>query len=294
MTIIISSEYNGKTVLQLLQGPLAMSHKAISRLKRLDRGILLNGVRVTVRAMLSEGDCLCLECDDRYDETDPFLEKVNIPVEILYEDDDIIIPNKPFGMPMHQSLGHKSDSLANALAYYFGDKPFIFRAVNRLDRDTSGVCIIAKNRRSAMQLSRQMADKQMQKTYLAILDGVISPESGIIDKPIKRKEESIITRVVCSPDDEGARRALTSYRLLGVKDNRSLVECNPITGRTHQLRVHFASCSHPITGDTLYGSESPLISRQALHASAISFTHPTTDLPMTVSAPLPEDMKRLI
>ena len=294
MIFLITKEFDNKSLLSFLQNEISISRKAISRLKRLNNGMMLNGQRVTVRAILHEGDRLHLDLDDLPEETDPYLEGVYYPLDILYEDEHIVIPAKPASMPMHQSLGHKNDSLANALAFYYADKPFIFRAVNRLDKDTSGVCIIAKTRQSAMILSSQVACREMRKTYHAFLEGTLDPEEGVIDKPIRRKEGSIITRIVCNADEMGAQQALTRYKTLKTGSSLSLVECSPITGRTHQLRVHFASCGHPILGDTLYGRASDLIKRQALHASSVEFCHPATGKRMCISAPLPDDMKNLI
>ena len=294
MVFLITEEFDNKSLLSFLQNGLSVSRKAISRLKRLEKGMMLNGERVTVRALLHKGDSLHLELDDLPEETDPYLDGVYYPLDILYEDEHIIVPCKPPSMPMHQSLGHKNDSLANALAFYFSGKPFIFRAVNRLDRDTSGVCIIAKTRQSAMLLSSQVANKEMHKTYHAFLEGTLDPAEGIIDRHIRRKEESIITRIVCNPDEPGAQQALTRYKTLKAGGSLSLVECSPVTGRTHQLRVHFASFGCPILGDTLYGRESGLIKRQALYASSVEFCHPATGKKMCISAPLPDDMKNLI
>lgn len=261
-----------KTVLDYLKKELMLSSGMITRLKRLEDGILLNGTHVTVRAQLSEGDVIALKLEDIPGEENENIPPVEMPLDIIYEDDDIIVPNKPYNMPTHPSHKHPDDTLANGLAYYFKSKniPFVFRAVNRLDRDTSGIVIVAKNRAAAWQLSRQMQEKSIQKTYIALVHGKTEPE-GEVCANIKRSLPSIIERQVC-PENEG-ETAHTVYRRLAANDSFSLIEVHPITGRTHQIRVHMAHIGHPIVGDTLYGSfdDTALISRQALHCSSISF-----------------------
>lgn len=294
MDIIIGASDAGTTVLCYLTKRLNLSHRAISRLKRLENGITLDGRRVTVRALLCEGSLLSLMCEDLPEEVNPYIEPVFHELSILYEDEDIVIPNKPGKMPTHISRGHTRDTLANALAYYYRDVPFVFRSVNRLDRDTSGVCIIAKNRKSAGALSEQLALGLICKKYIAVLSGRILPECGTIEGYIRRTQNSIITRCVCEKDEEGAKYAKTEYRLIGYENNMSIVECEPKTGRTHQLRVHFASVGHPIVGDSLYSIPSPQISRQALHAFSISFIRPSSGEKMTVSAPVPDDILSLL
>ncbi len=294
MELIIDGELELKTVLYLLEKKLSMSHKAISRLKRLENGIMLNGERVSVRRVLHSGDVLYLESSDLESEQNPYLQPVDIPLDILYEDDDIIIPCKSANMPMHQSFGHENDSLANALAFYFRDRPFIFRAVNRLDRDTSGVCLIAKNRDSATKLGMQISRGEMKKCYTAILLGCLNEQSGAISSAIKRKADSIIERVVCPENDPHAQQALTRYECIQRYEGLTLVRAMPKTGRTHQLRVHFASINAPILGDSLYSKPSELISRQALHADTLTFNHPTSGKTMEITAPIPPDMAKVL
>ncbi len=293
MEVIINADCNDRSVLYFLSVRLNLSHRAISRLKRLDNGITLNGAHVTVRATLKEGDILSIMTQDTPQDTNPYVEPVFFELSVLYEDNDIVLINKPFGMPVHTSRGHRTDSLANALMYYYGDKPFVFRPVTRLDRDTSGVCLVAKTRESAARLSSQMASGVIRKKYIAMLDGHIFPTEGAIEGYIRREAESIITRCVCQKDEKGAKYAKTLYSLICQVKNMSLVSCTPLTGRTHQLRVHFKSVGHPIIGDSLYGSPSPLISRQALHAYSISFIHPVSAKEMTVTAPVSEDILSL-
>ena len=292
MKLKITDELNGMAVREILKDKIKFSNATITFLKSRDRGIVLNGERVTVRKTVKTGDILELEyTDDKSLTEQSEIIPTNLPLEILYEDDDIILVNKPPYMPTHPSQNHYTDTLANALRFYFDNKdiPFIFRAVNRLDNATSGIVLVAKNRFSAGKLSQSMHEHKISKSYLAILNGVPNELCGEICSPIKREQDSIIKRVI---SDDGAF-SLTKYNTLIVGDMFSLVEASPITGRTHQLRVHFSHIGHPICGDTLYGYPSHLIKRQALHAYKISFEHPTNGARLTIKAKLPPDMIEL-
>ncbi len=290
MKTVISEEHNGTLLRDYLRTYLRLSRAELTELKKRDDGILLNGQRVTVRAILRAGDELVLGRDDL--SSSDGIAPVKLPLDILYEDGDIIVLNKPPHMPTHPSHEHQSDTLANALAYYFARKgvPFVFRAVNRLDRDTSGVVLVAKTKSSAFKLSAQISENTVAKKYIAVVEGEISG-SGAIEGGIKRLEESKMRRGV-SPDGQ---YALTEYRVLGVKNGLAALLVTPKTGRTHQIRVHLSHIGHPIVGDTLYGNEngSSLISRQALHAYSLTFSHPENNEIMTVTAPIPSDMAPL-
>lgn len=288
-----ASNHEGMTLRQLLKKELCLSTKLMKHLKFEDNGILVNGVRVTVRYVLSEGDVVSLAIEDR--ESAP-IKPVDLPIEILYEDADLVVPAKPAQMPTHPSHDHYEDTVANALAFRYAESgiPFVFRPVNRLDRNTSGLLLIARNRPTAARMANAMKDGRIRKTYLAVLDGEWDATSGIIDACLHRTADSIIVREVCSPDAPDADVARTEYRVLTRANGHTLVEAKPITGRTHQLRVHFAHMGHPITGDDLYGTTSPLIARHALHAYTLTFPHPASDKEMTLLAPLPPDFKQLI
>jgi 23S rRNA pseudouridine1911/1915/1917 synthase len=290
MKLDIGKEFDGMTVRDLLTYKLELSRRCISSLKNHERGIVLNGQKVTVRAVLSDGDVLELTFENEGAEIVP----KDIPIEILYEDDAISVVNKPAGMPTILSHGHYEDTLANALAYRYRDKDFVMRAVNRLDRDTSGVCLVANSRRSAYILCEQMKDRGMEKKYLALLDGVIDADNSekIIKNYIKRKEGSTMMREVSAGSDGDISE--THYRLFATGKRYSAVIAEPKTGRTHQLRVHFSHIGYPITGDTMYGSANEKISRQALHAFELTFTHPYTKEKMTFRAPVPDDMLALM
>ena len=287
MFTVISSEYDGMLLREYLRSVLRLSRAELTELKKRDDGIMLNGTRVTVRAILKEGDDLSLSRGDLMSSEGVI--PIELPLDILYEDGDVIALNKPPFMPTHPSHDHQSDTLANALAFYFKRKgiPFVFRAVNRLDRDTSGVVLVAKNKSAAFVLAKQIAEFKIIKKYVAIVDGE-NCVSGEIEGNIRRVEDGKMKRGVY-PDGQ---YALTEYEVLGVKNGLSTLLVTPKTGRTHQIRVHLSHIGHPILGDTLYGDDdgSPLICRQALHAYSLTFTLPSSNKTITVTAPLPTDM----
>ncbi len=291
MKYTVDEQFAGKTVKELLFTGLSLSRAQVVRLKARECGIMKNGKRVTVREVLGVGDVLTLELED--DETPQDLLPYDYPLEILYEDEDLVCVNKPRSMPTHPSHGHFNDTLANALAAYYlkQGRPFVFRAVNRLDRDTTGVVLIAKNKRASALLSAQISARTVGKEYVALLDGTILQDEGAIDKNILRTEQSVILR---RTDEKLGERAFTTYKVIERKANMTLVMATPHTGRTHQLRVHFASIGHPIFGDSLYGDGSPLIDGQALHAQKLSFMHPQSGRKMTVVAPLPSEFSHIL
>lgn len=289
MKIKIKENCSYNTVLDILKYELKLPSSIITFLKKKDRGIVLNGERVTVRKTIKVGDLLELEyTDEKTAVEESNILPVKLPLDIIYEDNDVIAVNKPPYMPTHPSHNHYDDTLANALRYYFDSKdiPFIFRSVNRLDNLTSGIVLVAKNRLSAARLSDNIAKGRVSKGYIAVLHGSPETPEGEICAPIRRVEKSIITRSVY---DDGAN-AVTRYRTLYKNDMYSLVKAIPITGRTHQLRVHFSHIGHPICGDTLYGHPSHFITRQALHAYETAFTHPTSEELIKLTAPPPCDI----
>lgn len=291
MEIVIRAEQAGKSILEILKGELALSSSSITFLKNRSDGILLNGEHATVRKTVAEDDLLALQYTDTEDKQNQALIPVPLPLEIIYSDRDIIIVNKPPYMPTHPSHDHQRDTLANALAYHFQSMktPFVFRAVNRLDSQTSGLVMVARNKISAQRLSEDMRAGKIKKTYFAVLHGYPGQTEGRIDAPIKRAEDSKILRTV-APDGAPSR---TRYRVLVGNEMYSAVLASPITGRTHQLRVHFSSIGHRICGDTLYGYPCQYINRQALHAFCLSFPHPSSGEPMCVYAPIPKDIRAL-
>ena len=276
----IDEEHDGKEIKTLLLNELKLSQRLITKLKKGD-GIKLNSKKETVRKTVSKGDILTITI---YDEASENIVPNNIPLSIIYEDDEILAVNKPHNMPTHPSINHYENTLANAVMYYFKDKQFTFRAINRLDRDTTGIVLIAKNAYSANELSKQLREKEIKKTYLAICNGKLPEAYGVIEAPISRESKSVIKRSV-SPDGQYAK---TEYEVLKHENGYSLVKVFPKTGRTHQIRVHFAYVGNPLYSDFIYGQEIEN-ERTRLHCSSLEFLHPVTKEKITLNAPCPDD-----
>ena len=262
----------------------------LTQLKRMPESILINGVWSYMRTPLSAGDTLTVHI--RETESSPNIPPVDLPLCIVYEDEDIIVVNKPAGMPVHPSLNNYRNSLANALMYYYQQqgKPFIFRCTNRLDRDTSGLTVVAKHMVSSGILSAMTARHKIRREYLAIVRGHVTPPSGTIDAPIGRAGTPLIERRI---DFEHGERAVTHYRVVKEKNGHSLVSLVLETGRTHQIRVHMKYLGFPLVGDYLYNPDMEYIQRQALHSHSLSFRHPITGEDLKFTADLPEDMLRI-
>jgi 23S rRNA pseudouridine1911/1915/1917 synthase len=216
----------------------------------------------------------------------------DIPLDILYEDEHMLVVNKPAGMPVHPGPGHASKTLVNALLAHCPDLPGIGGVqrpgiVHRLDKDTSGLIVVAKDERAHNGLSSQLKDRRMQKTYLALVEGRVRPSEALIDAPIGRDPNS---RRLMMVRGVTGRDAQTSYRVRSQYEHCALVEVTLHTGRTHQIRVHFASIGHPVVGDEVYGHKSALVGRQFLHAWRLAFRHPVDGRELAFEAPLPEDL----
>lgn len=293
MEIIIDNQYTGRTLLSYLKFTLKISSAYITRLKQDVHGLEVNGKHVTVRYILQAGDVLHVNIDDSFERANQNIEPVDIPLDIIYEDNDLLIINKPPFMPTHLSHNHHSDTLANAVAHLYKTRglPFIFRPVGRLDRNTSGIVVLGKNMPAAAHFAKERQANRVQKSYLAIVCGEMLEDNGEITAPLKRQAESIIIRTVCNPDDHGAMSAHTLWKKLYSGHGISLVRAYPKTGRTHQIRVHLASIGHPILGDDIYGDESEYIQRHALHAYTLRFSLPFSEQIKTVDASIPKDMK---
>lgn len=249
----------------------------LTRLKRRFGGITRNGETIRSIDEVRQGDIIVLSLAD-----DSFLEpngRLNVP--IAFENDSLVVFDKPNGMPVHPSIRHQGDTLGNYFAYLYPE--LTFRSVNRLDRDTSGLCVIAKD-----ALAAKLLQGSCKKVYYAAVYGTI-PESGTIDAPIARERESIILRCV----REDGQRAVTHYKRLQCNGRYSLAEIDLETGRTHQIRVHFAHIGAPLAGDDLYGGLRDDINRQALHCGRITFDDPMTGESITVSSEIPEDIRLL-
>ncbi len=287
---IIDEDSAGLRVEQFLRRK-RYSGQNLSEIKRMPKSILVNGVHYYMRQELSKGDHLQVRiCETKNSEKIP---PTKLPLDIIYEDEDLLVLNKPAGMPIHPSLNNYTNSMANALAYYFQSqgKPFIFRCCNRLDRDTSGLTIVSKHLVSGSILSDMTKYREVHREYLAIARGSVTPSEGTIQAPLGRKEGTIIERTV---DWEHGEDAVTHYKVVKEANGHSLVSLRLETGRTHQIRIHMKYLGYPLIGDYLYNPDMEYMTRQALHSHHMEFTHPITGEHMSFTAPLPEDMARVM
>lgn len=291
---IKKKEDNYETVRQVLKQEFFISSNLLTNLRK-NKLVFVNGNSTYLDFRLQEFDVVTVNFD-LIDEECNNIVPVKMNLDILYEDEYLLVINKPAGIPVHPSMLHFEDSLSNGVKYYFDSinlKKKI-RPVNRLDRNTSGLVMFAKNAYVHSRLSCLMEKNQFKKEYVAICEGIFAKSSGTINAPIARKANSIIERCV-SPDGDVAithYNVIKHYLINGL--NVSLVRILLETGRTHQIRVHMAHIGHPIFGDSLYGNVSNLINRQALHSCSIEFQHPITGKHLAITADLPEDIKKLI
>lgn len=273
---------------ELLKQEYLMSDRLILKLKTNNR-ISSNGISSSVSKILSVGDNI--EINLNFEEDNSNILPIKMNLDIIFEDDALLVINKPANTPVHPSMLHYSDSLSNGVKYYFdsiGLKRKL-RPVNRLDRNTTGIVIFAKNDYIQECLSKQMHSNKFKKEYIAIVDGTLDKKYGTINAPIGRKEGSIIERQVLN----GGDNAVTEYNVITQFEEYCLIHIVLKTGRTHQIRVHMAHIGHPILGDSLYGKESIFISRQALHAEKVTFIHPITKKEIELHAPIPSDIEFL-
>lgn len=276
-------------ILHVLKEQFLLSDRLITKLKKANK-IYLNDLPTYTKKSVTVGDKVSVLID--FEEDNSNIVASNIPLDIIYEDDYLLVINKPANIAIHQSILHFDNSLSNGVKFYFdklGLKKKI-RIVNRLDRNTSGIVVFAKNEYIQECLIKQMKTKELKKEYLAIAKGILESKSDTLNFPIARKEGSIIERTVNSDGDS----AITHYDVVKEFNNLSLVHIVLETGRTHQIRVHFSYIGHPILGDTLYGSPSELINRQALHSYKLTFIHPVTKKVLSLEAPLPNDIENII
>lgn len=293
ISFYITKQEQDSSILDFLKSR-NFSSQNIIEIKKMHRSVLVNENWEHMNYKLQAGDHLLIHLQETA--SNEHILPVPLPFPILYEDEDLIVINKPADMPTHPSQNNYDNTLANAAAYHYQilfNTPFTFRCINRLDRDTTGLTILAKNIYSANLLARQMQQREIKRLYLALVDGHPKNKYGTIRLPIGRKPGSTIERQI---DMEFGDSAITHYCRLKDYQTCSLMAFQLETGRTHQIRVHMSALGHPLLGDTLYNSlpSAKLADRQCLHAYRISFTHPVTKERLKLTAPIPEDMQTII
>lgn len=289
MKLIYKIEQKNCTLNNILQNNLKISSRLLYKLIK-NNCISLNGKECDTRNIASPNDIITINFD--YSEDNSNIVPTEMDLNIVFEDNWLLIVNKPAGIATHPSVLHFSDSLCNGVRFYFdsiGLKKKV-RPVNRLDLNTSGLVVFAKCEYIQECLISQMKSNVFKKDYLAIFDGIFEDKVGVIDLPIARKENSIIERCI----SEDGQISITHYEVLKEFDNFSLVKCSLETGRTHQIRVHMSNVGHPLIGDSLYGTDSNLIERQALHCYHICFSHPIFKNDLDFVCDLPDDFKSLV
>lgn len=266
-----------------------LSRQSLTEIKR-GGSLLVNGDPVTVRALLKEGDEVTVIFPP--ETRGQGLNSIDLPLDIIYEDEHLLVINKPANLPTIPSIYHPDRSLANAVLFHYDKNniPCTFHAVNRLDRDTSGLLIVAKHRYAHDLLTKEQKAGKLKRTYLAIVHGHLEDNSGVINAPIGRKEESIIEREVRTD----GQQAITNYKVMKRLEEETVVELSLETGRTHQIRVHLAFLGHPLLGDDLYGGQLTKIDRQALHSYQLQFFHPLLEKELNFSIEPPPDMSNII
>lgn len=279
----VPAQYDNTQAKWFLRNYCNISVRLITALKLVPLGISRNGELLRVIDTVFENDIIQIKLPEDNNEIEP----VDIPLDICYEDDHIMVLNKPPYMPVHPTHGHIDDTLANGVAFYLNNKneSFSFRAINRIDRDTTGLVLVAKHSYAASNLV-----KNVQKKYVAVCEGEIL-NSGTIDAKISLLPGHTIQRTAGTSDGV---TAITHYNPILIKNGHTLVEFNLETGRTHQIRVHMSHINHPLAGDDMYGGSLEYIKRQALHCKTITFLHPVTHKEITVTTDLPEDMQNII
>ena len=285
----VTEQYDGKKVLHVLKGQMKLSSRLIKNLKKHD-GILLNGSSARTIDTVHTGDIVSAVIE--------YNEKINFQPEesdisIIYEDQYFLAVNKKAGIPVHPSAGHQAGTLVQMVLAHLIKQGLSVKArpINRLDKDTSGIVLFAKNSYIQDRLIAQMKKNSVFKLYLGIVHGIYEPSEGIINLPIARKINSTIERVV----DTNGTPSITRYKTLEVHKDLSLVQFTLETGRTHQIRVHSKAMGHPLLGDWLYSDiKTDLIDRQALHSTLFAFDHPITSGRIILNAPIPEDMRKVL
>ena len=290
LTYTVPPEENGRMVKGILRGDLHLSYTLLKSLKWRENAILLNGQSVHVNAIVHTGDVVSVALSERAPREDLYCEHTARP-NIVYEDDDLLVLNKPAGVAMHPKADDASaPSLAAMLTGYLGEGS-VPHFVSRLDKGTSGLLIAAKSGYVHDRLRRALHSDNLRREYRAVAVGAVTPDHGVIDAPIGRADGSIIRRCVRAD----GLPSLTEYETLQTSERFTLLRMRPQTGRTHQLRVHMAYLGYPLAGDWLYGTEDKnLIARPALHSYELWFTQPITGQELHFTAPIPQDMQRLL
>ncbi|QXM05479.1 RluA family pseudouridine synthase [Crassaminicella indica] len=288
LTFYVDEEHSGLSLKEVLYDQMRLSSRLVRKAKR-KKNIRVNGNRISFHAILRRGDIVEVIMEEEPNQFEP----EDIPVEVVYEDVDLLIVNKQPGIVVHPTRRHPTGTMANALINYMIKKgeSFKIRFVNRLDRDTSGLIIIAKNPYAQQELSKQMQENKVEKIYLSVVKGVIKEHKGTIDEPIGRPDPDNIQRKVYAQ----GQPSITHYEVIDRLDDATVIRVKLETGRTHQIRVHMSHIGYPLIGDELYGYvDEKLIKRQALHAEKLIFYQPRTNELIEVTAPIPKDIKQLI
>ena len=285
---ITENDFN-KTINEIILKKFNFSNRLITKLIK-NKNIFFNGKEIDTRTLITNPGIIKIDFNYNEDNSNIVATKMNL--NIIYEDEWMLVINKPACYPIHPSRLHFEDSLSNGVKYYFNSISLNkkIRPVNRLDLNTSGLVIFAKCEYIQEQLSIQMTKNLFKKEYLCLVDGLFKEKNGTINLPISRKQGSIIERTI----NENGKKSITHYEVLKEFDNYSLVHCKLETGRTHQIRVHMQAIGHSILGDTLYGKYSDLINRQALHSYKIQCIHPVTGKKLNLVSDLPRDIQILI
>lgn len=289
-TWYVTDDFDGWLLREYLTIEKQISRQLLTDIKFRGGKILVNGKKVTVRHRLAAGDKVTVFFPE--ESVSQSMKPCDIPLDIVYEDEHVIVVNKPANLPTIPSRSHPDVSLAQAILAYYEKNQIssTIHIVTRLDRDTSGLVLVAKHRYAHSLLARQQAQKNLDRCYIAIVEGKIKDVKGTITLPIARKSSSIIERTVA----ENGQVAITHFETIGYNATHTLLKIRLETGRTHQIRVHFSAIGHPLAGDTLYGGNTAIISRQALHCVSIGFPHPFSRKWIALHAKLPEDMHAII
>ncbi len=284
--IVIEVDEEGKTLEEFLYDK-DISGRLFRKLFK-QKNIFVNGANVRKEHILKSGDIISLVIEDEYEDTVPEF----IPLDIIYEDYDVLVLNKQPYIVVHPTKSHQQNTISNGISYYFKSKGINrkIRFVNRLDMNTSGILIVAKSSFAHQQMALQFERNQVEKKYIAVVDGVVEKDEDIIELPVGREEEKSVKKIVT---DDG-KNAITKYKVLERYHDATLLDIQIFTGKSHQIRVHLNHIGHPIIGDTLYFKPSEHIGRQALHSYYLKIKLPRDGREMEFKAPIPEDIKNLI